>query len=63
MLAQEAPELSEALERAQEEGLPHVTLDGKIIEADRWREKMTGVKGEVIDLWYSGKVHCHGGNI
>jgi len=20
-------------------------------------------KGEVIDLWYSGKAHCHGGNI
>jgi hypothetical protein len=21
------------------------------------------VKGQVIDLWYSGKAHCHGGNI
>jgi hypothetical protein len=21
------------------------------------------VKGEVIDVWYSGKAHCHGGNI
>ncbi len=63
VLAQEAPELSEALERAQEEGLPHVILDGKIIEADRCREKTTSVKGEVTGLWYSGKAHCHGGNI
>ena len=21
------------------------------------------MKGEVIDLWYSGKAHCHGGNV
>jgi DDE superfamily endonuclease len=63
VLAQEAPELGEALERAQEEGLLHVILDGKIIRADRCREKVISVKGEVIDLWYSGKAHCHGGNI
>jgi hypothetical protein len=63
VLADQAPELSEALERAQEEGLPHVILDGKILPADRCREKTVSVKGEVIDLWYSGKAHCHGGNI
>jgi hypothetical protein len=63
VLAQEAPELSEALERARDEGLPHVILDGKIIEADRCREKTISVKGEVIDLWYSGKAHAHGGNV
>jgi len=55
VLAQEAPQLSEALERARDEGLPHVILDGNIIESDRCREKTTSVKGEVIDLWYSGK--------
>ena len=38
-------------------------LDGKIIEADRCREKTISVKGEVIDLWYSGEAHAHGGNI
>jgi hypothetical protein len=32
-----------------------VILDGKIIRADRCREKTTSVKGEAIDLWYSGK--------
>ena len=63
VLAEQAPELSEALERAQDEGLPHVILDGKIIEADRCREKTISVKGEAIDLWYSGKAHAHGGNI
>ena len=63
VLAEQAPELSEALERAAAEGLPQVILDGKIIPADRCREKTTSVKGEVIDLWYSGKAHAHGGNI
>jgi len=63
VLAQQAPELSEALQRAREEGLPHVILDGTIIPADRCGEKTISVKGEVIDLWYSGKAHCHGGNV
>jgi DDE superfamily endonuclease len=63
VLAAQAPDLREALERAQEEGLPHVILDGKIVPADRCREKAISVKGEVIDLWYSGKAHAHGGNV
>jgi hypothetical protein len=40
-----------------------VILDGKVIEADRCKEPAISVKGEVIDLWYSGKAHSHGGNI
>ena len=32
-----------------------VILDGTIIESDRCREPVLSVKGEVIDLWYSGK--------
>ena len=63
VLAARAPDLREALERAQDEGLPHVILDGKIVPADRCREKTISVKGEVIDLWYSGKAHAHGGNV
>jgi hypothetical protein len=63
VLAREAPELAGALQRAQEEGLPHVILDGTIIPADRCREKTLSVKGGVIDLWYSGKAHSHGGNV
>ena len=39
VLAAQAADLHEALERAEAEGLPHVILDGKIIPADRCREK------------------------
>jgi hypothetical protein len=63
VLAGQAPDLHQALERAAGEGLPHVILDGKIIPADRCKEKTISVKGEVIDLWYSGKARAHGGNI
>ena len=38
-------------------------LDGKIIACDRCKEPAISVKGEVIDLWYSGKAHTHGGTI
>ena len=38
-------------------------LDGKIIACNRCEETTVSVKGEVIDLWYSGKAHCHGGNV
>jgi hypothetical protein len=55
VLAALAPELAAALERARDEGLPHVTLDGTVIESDRCREPVLSAKGEVIDLWYSGK--------
>jgi len=63
VLAEQAPDLREALERARAEGLSHVILDGKVIASDRCKEPALSVKGEVIDLWYSGKAHTHGGNI
>jgi DDE superfamily endonuclease len=63
VLADQAPDLREALQRAQSEGLSHVILDGKVIPCDRCKEPAVSVKGEVIDLWYSGKAHAHGGNI
>jgi len=63
VLAEQAPDLAEALERAKDEGFSHVILDGKVIPADRCKEPTFSVKGEVIDLWYSGKAHTHGGNI
>ena len=63
VLADAAPDLHQALQRAKDEGLPHLILDGTLISADRCREKTTSVKGETIDLWYSGKAHEHGGNI
>jgi DDE superfamily endonuclease len=63
VLAGQAPELRQALERARHQGLPHVILDGTVIACDRCKEPALSVKGEVIDLWYSGKAHCHGGNV
>jgi len=63
VLAAEAPDLRQALERAKDEGLAHVILDGKVIACDRCKEPAVSVKGQVIDLWYSGKAHTHGGNI
>ncbi|MFJ2034064.1 transposase family protein [Streptosporangium sp. NPDC087985] len=49
--------------RATDEGLTHVILDGTVIATDRCREKTISVKGEPIDVWYSGKARHHGGNI
>ena len=55
VLADQAPDLHQALERAQGEGLAHVILDGKIISTDRCKEPAISVKGQVIDLWYSAR--------
>jgi DDE superfamily endonuclease len=63
VLAGQAPELRDALERAQAQGFSHVILDGKIIPSNRCKEPALSVKGQVIDLWYSGKAHTHGGNV
>lgn len=63
VLADQAPDLHQALRRAVDEGLTHLILDGTIIAADRCAEKTISVKGEPIDLWYSGKARHHGGNI
>ena len=50
VLADLAPDLREALERAHDDGLSHVILDGKIIPCNRCKEPALSVKGEVIDL-------------
>ncbi len=63
VLAARAPGLREQLERALAEGTPYLILDGKVMEADRCREKITSRKGKTIDLWYAGKTHDFGGNI
>jgi hypothetical protein len=63
VLEEQAPDLREALDRAKDEGFSHVILDGKIIPCDRCKEPAVSAKGEIIDLWYSGKAHAHGGNI
>lgn len=63
VLADQAPDLHEALEKAKADGLAYVILDGKIFSADRCSEKTLSVKGKQIDLWYSGKAHEPGGNV
>jgi hypothetical protein len=63
VVAARAPGLREALERALAEGVPYLILDGKLVEADRCREKTVSRKGKVIDVWYAGKTHDFGGNV
>jgi hypothetical protein len=63
VLAAQAPALREALEQAKQRGLPHLILDGKVVAADRLKEKTISRKGRQIDRWYSGKAHGFGGNI
>ncbi len=63
VLADLAPDLPGALERARGEGAAYVVLDGKVIASDRCGEKAENGKGEPVDLWYSGKARRHGGNV
>ena len=63
VLAERAPELTEARQRVQAEGWSHVILDGKVVDTDRCAAKTISRVGEDIDLWYSGKRHDFGGNI
>ena len=63
VLAARAPGLRQVLEAAKEQGLAYLILDGKVVAADRCREKTTSRKGRDIDRWYSGKAHDFGGNI
>jgi hypothetical protein len=59
VLAYRAPDIHEALMAAVAFGATHVNLDGTLIRTDRLALK--GPNG--ADLWWSGKHHCHGGNI
>ncbi len=63
VLAGQAPDLHQTLQRAHEHDMTHVILDGTVITTDRLTEKTTSVQGKTIDLWYSGKAGEHGGNI
>lgn len=63
VLAAQAPDLNEALDRVIEEGWAYVILDGTIVPTDRDHAPTTSVTGKQIDLWYSGKAHDHGGNL
>ncbi|MFI6359158.1 transposase family protein [Streptomyces sp. NPDC050743] len=59
VLADHAPDLSTALERAAAAGYTHLNLDGTVIRTDR--VAAAGPNG--ADLWWSGKHKHHGGNV
>lgn len=63
VLAVQAPDLHDALQRAKNDGATHLILDGKLFSSDRLGEKTTSITGTQIDAWYSGKARQHGGNI
>ncbi|GAA2534360.1 transposase family protein [Pilimelia columellifera] len=63
VLAAQAPDLRDALERVAADGWSHVILDGKVFDTDRLTETVTSVKGHEVDAWYSGKHRHFGGNI
>jgi hypothetical protein len=63
VLAAQASELTEALQRVRHEGWAFVILDGKIVDTDRVAATTISRKGQVIDLWYSAKKRDFGGNI
>ena len=63
MLAAKAPSLREALDKAVEQGLPYLILDGTLVSSDRCAGKKISKKGNEIDTWYSGKAHEPAGNV
>jgi hypothetical protein len=61
VLAAQVPDLHDALERVKAQGWTYVVLDGTLIDADRDLTPTVNAKGQVVDLWYSGKNHQHCG--
>jgi hypothetical protein len=62
VLAAKAPGLEEALDKAADQGIPLVILDGTLISSDRCSDKKTSRKGMEIDKWHSGKAHSRSAN-
>jgi hypothetical protein len=59
VLAEQAPDLHDVLDRCRREGMTHVVLDGTLIESDR----LAGVRDNGNDLWFSQKHKAFGGNV
>jgi hypothetical protein len=59
-LAACAPDLHTALDHAKQTGISHLSLDGVVIPIDRCK---TPGPTKGADLWWSGKIHAHGGNV
>jgi hypothetical protein len=63
VLAEQAPDLHDALTQVATQGWSHVVLDGKVFRTDRCAETTLSAKGETINAWYSGKHRAPGGNV
>ena len=63
VLAAKAPSLRDALDKALEQGLAYLILDGTLISSDRCADKKTSKKGKETGKWYSGKAHEPAGNV
>jgi hypothetical protein len=63
LLADQAPDLHDALEEVAAQGWSHVVLDGKVFHTDRCAQTTRSTKGETINAWYSGKHRAPGGNV
>ncbi|XES00934.1 transposase family protein [Streptomyces sp. S1D4-11] len=59
ILAAQAPDLHEVLDRCREEEMSHVILDGMLIESDR----LAGTRDNGNDLWFSQKHKSFGGHV
>lgn len=59
VIAEQAPDLHEVLDKARRQGWSHLTLDGTLIEIDRVNERTESGH----HLWYSGKHKTQGGNV
>jgi hypothetical protein len=67
VLAAAAPGLRGALLAARVAGHPHVMVDGTLVRTDRCAMPGPTARGDRperrVDLWWSGKHGCHGGNV
>jgi DDE superfamily endonuclease len=61
VLADQAPDLQEALDEARAVGCANLILDGTLISTDRLAEAKVSKKGRAVDAWYSGKNREFGG--
>jgi DDE superfamily endonuclease len=59
VIAEQAPDLHDVLDRAKTERWSHLTLDGTLIEIDRVDER----NDQGHHLWYSGKHKTQGANV
>ena len=63
VLSEQAPGLTEALERALADGVPYVILDGKVFAADACAGTAESAKGTEFHVWYSGRKRFYGANV